>query len=87
MQGTVTLSAAAPAATIVTLASSNASATVPASVTVAAGASSGTFTVNTTAVSATTTATISAALNGCHAYGITNNQPGDCSATTAAARY
>jgi hypothetical protein len=33
-------------------------------VTVAAGASSGTFTVNTTAVSATTTATIAAALNG-----------------------
>lgn len=64
VQGTVTLSAAASAATTVALASNNASATVPASVTVAAGASSGTFTVNTTVVSATTTATISATLNG-----------------------
>lgn len=64
VQGTVTLSAAAPAATTVTLASNNASATVPAGVTVAAGATSGTFTVNTAAVNASTTATISAALNG-----------------------
>lgn len=64
LQGTVRLSAAAPSATIVNLASSSASATVPASVTVAAGASSATFTVNTTAVSATTTATISGTFNG-----------------------
>src|SRR5439155_9995714 len=42
--GTVTLTAAAPAGgTLVTLASSNAAATVPASVTVAAGATSATF--------------------------------------------
>ena len=64
VQGTVRLSAAAPSATVVNLASSSASATVPASVTVTAGASSATFTVNTTAVSATTTATISGTFNG-----------------------
>ena len=64
VQGTVRLSAAAPAATVVTLASSNAAATVPASVTVAAGASSANFTVNTTAVSAITSATISGTFNG-----------------------
>ncbi|HET7286770.1 MAG TPA: FG-GAP-like repeat-containing protein, partial [Pyrinomonadaceae bacterium] len=64
VQGTVRLSATAPSATVVTLASSSASATVPASVTVAAGASSATFTVNTAAVTATTTATISGAFNG-----------------------
>ena len=64
VQGTVTLSAAAPAATVVTLASSSARATVPASITIAAGASSGTFTIGTTAVTTTGTATISATLNG-----------------------
>ena len=64
VQGTVRLSAAATAATVVTLASSNATATVPASVTVATGASSANFTVNTTTVSATTSATISGTLNG-----------------------
>ena len=64
VQGTVRLSAAASSATIVNLASSSGSATVPASVTVAAGATSVTFTVNTTAVSATTTATISGTFNG-----------------------
>src|SRR5688572_11021679 len=63
-QGTVTLNAAAPAATVINLASSNAAATVPPSVTVAAGASSANFTVNTTTVTATTSATISGALNG-----------------------
>jgi FG-GAP-like repeat len=64
VQGTVRLSAAATASTIVTLASSNAAATVPPSVTVAAGASSANFTVNTTAVSTISTATISGTLNG-----------------------
>jgi FG-GAP-like repeat len=64
VQGTVTLSAAAPAATVVTLASSSARATVPASITIAAGAASGTFTIGTTAVTTTGTATISATLNG-----------------------
>ena len=64
VQGTVTLSAVAPSATVVTLASNNAVATVPASVTVAAGASSASFVVNTTAVSATTSATISGSLGG-----------------------
>ena len=64
VQGTVRLSAAAPSATVVSLASGNAAATVPASVTVAAGASSADFTVNTTAVSAITSATISGTFNG-----------------------
>jgi len=64
VQGTVTLTAAATSATLVTLASSSASATVPPSVTVATGSSSATFTVNTTAVSVTTTATISGTFNG-----------------------
>ncbi|HEV2835468.1 MAG TPA: VCBS repeat-containing protein [Pyrinomonadaceae bacterium] len=62
--GTVTLSAAAPSATVVNLASSSARATVPPSVTIAAGASTGTFTVGTASVTATATATISATLNG-----------------------
>jgi len=64
VQGTVRLSAAAPSATVVSLASSNAAATVPPSVTVAAGASSANFTINTTTVSAITAATISGTLNG-----------------------
>lgn len=64
VQGIVTLSAAAPSATVVNLASNNAAATVPASVTVAAGASSASFIVNTTAVSATTSATISGTFGG-----------------------
>src|ERR1041384_2468453 len=64
VQGTVTLSAAAPAATVVTLASSNAAATVPASVTVAAGASSASFTVTTGTVNATMSAIISGTFNG-----------------------
>ena len=64
VQGTVTLSAAAPSATVVTLASSSTAASVPASVTVAAGASSASFTVSTTAVSATTSAAISGSFGG-----------------------
>lgn len=64
VQGTVRLSAPATASTVVTLASSNAAATVPASVTVAAGASSANFTINTTTVSAAMSATISGILNG-----------------------
>ena len=64
VQGTVTLSAAAPSATVVNLTSSNAAASVPASVTVAAGASSASFIVSTVAVSATTSATISGSFGG-----------------------
>ena len=64
VQGRVTLSAAAPAATIVNLASSSAVASVPASVTVAAGATSASFNINTTAVTATTSAIISGTFNG-----------------------
>lgn len=64
VQGTVRLSAVAPSATVVTLASSNAGVTVPASVTVAAGASSANFTVNTFPVNATTSAIISGSFNG-----------------------
>ncbi len=64
VQGTVTLNAAAPSATVVTLASSNATASLPASVTVAAGASTASFAINTAAVSATTSATISGSFGG-----------------------
>lgn len=63
-QGTVTLSRAASAATVVSLASNNAAATLPASVTVAAGASSASFTINTTSVAATRSVAITATLNG-----------------------
>jgi VCBS repeat protein len=62
--GTVTLSATAPAATTVNLASNNTSAAVPATVTVPAGASSANFTITTVSVTATTSAIISATLNG-----------------------
>jgi hypothetical protein len=64
VQGRVTLSAAAPSATVVNLASSNAAATVPASVTVAAGATSASFTVTTAVVSVATSATISGTFGG-----------------------
>lgn len=64
VQGRVTLSAAAPAATVVNLASSNAVATVPASVTVAAGATSASFNINTTTVTTATSAIISGTFNG-----------------------
>jgi hypothetical protein len=62
--GTVTLTAIAQAATTVTLASNNAAATVPASVVVPAGSSSRTFSISTTQVQATTSAVITASLNG-----------------------
>ncbi|HEX8492146.1 MAG TPA: FG-GAP-like repeat-containing protein [Pyrinomonadaceae bacterium] len=64
VQGKVTLSATAPAATTVSLASNSARATVPVSVTVPVGATSATFNINTTTVTSTTSATISASLNG-----------------------
>lgn len=64
-QGTVTLSAAATTATSVTLSSSSAPiVTVPASVTVPAGATTANFTINTTTISSSFSATITASLNG-----------------------
>ncbi len=63
-QGTVILSGAATASTVVSLTSSNTVATVPASVTVPAGASSASFTITTASVTSTTSATITATLNG-----------------------
>jgi hypothetical protein len=63
--GTVTLNGAAPSGGLsVTLASDNASATVPASVTVAAGSSSATFNVSTSAVTSSVSATLSASYSG-----------------------
>jgi len=62
--GTVTLTAVAPAATTVAIASNNAAATVPNSVVVPAGSNSRTFSVTTTQVQATTSAVITASLNG-----------------------
>jgi hypothetical protein len=66
VQGTVTLSAAAPSSgAVVTLSSSNtAAATVPASVSIASGASSATFTVTTSSVITSTSSTISASYGG-----------------------
>ena len=65
-QGTVTLSAAAPAAgSTVTLTSGNtAAASVPASITIPSGATSGTFAVSTQAVTASTPVTITASMGG-----------------------
>jgi FG-GAP-like repeat len=62
--GTVTLTAVTPAATTVAIASNNPAATVPASVTVPAGSQSRTFSISTTQVPATTSAVITASLNG-----------------------
>ena len=62
--GTVTLTAVAPAATTVAIASNNAAAAVPNSVVVPAGSRSRTFSVTTTQVQATTSAVITASLNG-----------------------
>jgi len=64
-QGTVTLTAGAPAGgAVVGLSSANtAAATVPASVTVAAGATSATFTVTTTSVTASTALSITGTFN------------------------
>jgi len=66
--GTVTLSAAPAASTVVSLASSAASiASAPASVTVAAGQTTATFTITTTNPAVDTTATITATLTGSQA--------------------
>jgi hypothetical protein len=62
--GTVMLTAIAPAATTVAITSNNSAATVPASVSVPAGSQSTSFTVSTTQVQATTSAVITASLNG-----------------------
>ena len=63
-QGTVTLSAPAQAATVVSLSSASTLATVPASVTVAAGSTSATFNVTTRTVASATAVTVSAASGG-----------------------
>jgi hypothetical protein len=62
--GTVTLTAVAPAATTVAIASNNAAATVPNSVVVPAGSRSWSFSISTTQVAVTTSARITASLNG-----------------------
>ena len=62
--GTVTLTAIAQAATTVAITSNNAAAIVPASVTVPAGSQSRSFSISTTQVQATTSAVITASLNG-----------------------
>jgi len=62
--GTVLLTAIAQATTTVTISSNNAAATVPASVTVPAGSQSRNFSISTTQVQVTTSAQITASLNG-----------------------
>jgi uncharacterized protein (TIGR03437 family) len=65
VQGTVVLSAPAPAGgTVVALVSNQSAATVPATVTVPAGATSATFTISTGTVSSNQTATITASYSG-----------------------
>lgn len=61
--GTVTLSGAAVADTVVSLSNSNGAATVPANVTVNAGNTTATFTVTTVPVAANTTGAITGSLN------------------------
>ena len=74
--GTVTLTSPAPSGgAVVTLSSNNAAATVPASVTVGAGSTTGTFAVATSAVGATTLATISGSYNGSKSATLTINSP------------
>jgi hypothetical protein len=62
--GTVTLTAVVQASTTVTITSNNAAAIVPTSVVVPAGSSSRSFTISTTQVQTTTSAVITASLNG-----------------------
>jgi hypothetical protein len=62
--GTVTLSAPAAVATVVSLQSGSASATVPATVTVPAGKTSATFPVTTKGVNVNTAVTLTATLSG-----------------------
>lgn len=65
VQGTVVLSAPAPAGgTVVVLGSSQSAASVPATVTVPAGATSATFTISAGTVSSNQTATITASYSG-----------------------
>ena len=81
--GTVTLNAAAPAGgAIVTLGSSDQSASVPSTVTVAAGATSAAFTITTSAITAQTSATISAIYGGAYQFAtLTVNPPASSGAT------
>jgi hypothetical protein len=62
--GTVTLTAVVQASTTVAITSNNAAAVVPASVVVPAGSSSKSFSISTTQVQTTTSAVITASLNG-----------------------
>jgi hypothetical protein len=82
-QGTVSLTAAAPAVgAIVTLSSSNSAAgSVPASVTVAAGATSATFAIATASVTASTPVTITASGGGASRTVVLTVTPGAPTAT------
>jgi len=62
--GTATLNAPAPAGTSLTLSSDSTAVRIPAKISVTAGATTVTFPIKTTAVSALTTATITATYNG-----------------------
>jgi hypothetical protein len=86
-QGTVTLTAAAPAGGFgVTLSTNNTAATVPPSVTVAAGATSATFTMSTTSVTASSVVTITASAGGVtQTATLTVNPPGQAATLTMTA--
>jgi len=79
VQGTVTLSSAAPSGgATVNLSSNSSAATVPGNVTVSAGATTATFNVTTTTVATTTSVVITASFSG-------TNQTATLSVTTPAA--
>jgi len=84
--GTVTLASPAPAGGAgVFLSSSNASASVPPSVVVQGGQTSASFTITTSAVSATTSAVITAQYSGSATATLTITTGATCTSTTCAA--
>jgi hypothetical protein len=86
--GTVTLTAVAPAATTVAIASNNAAAIVPASVIVPAGSQSRSFSISTAQVPVTTSAIITTSLNGTsRSATLTINPPGTDTVSITRAEY
>jgi hypothetical protein len=86
--GTVTLTAVAQASTTVAIASNNAAAIVPASVIVPAGSQSRSFSISTAQVPATTSAIITASLNGTsRSATLTINPPGTDMVSITRAEY
>jgi hypothetical protein len=86
--GTVTLTAVAQASTTVAIANNNGAAIVPATVIVPAGSQSRSFSISTTQVPATTSAVITASLNGTsRSATLTINPPGADTVSITRAEY